>query len=167
MKSAEVKVKDHYGRLCVPNDRSNPTIVSIQFIINYIKILNTKCSPGIDGIYSEHLKYAVNSSIPLHISTLISLCVTYGHVPDSFFKGILIPIIKKRNLTPSNPRNYRPIIMSTTFSKLLELHILNSSNEHSFDPMQFGFVDGRGTNMAVSLASDVSQFCYSQAKEGN
>ena len=86
LKSVEVKVKDHYERLCVPNDRSNPTIVSIQFIINYIKQLNTKCSPGIDGIYSEHLKYAVNSSIPLHISTLISLCVTYGHVPDSFLR---------------------------------------------------------------------------------
>ena len=36
------------------------------------------------------------------------------------------------------------------------------SSCHSFDPMQFGFMEGRGTALAISLATDVTQLCHAQ-----
>ena len=93
---------------------------------------------------------------------MISLCVTFGIVPDSFSKGLMIPVLKKNNIDPSTPKNYRPITNSTTFYKLLELYMLEMSSGHSFDPLQFGSVEGRGTAMDLSLATDVSQLCHAQ-----
>ena len=56
-------------------------------------------------------------------------------------------------------KNYRPIIVSTTFSKLAELCILDECNECTFSDLQFGFVKGRGTDTALALAHDVSAYC--------
>lgn len=44
-------------------------------------------------------------------------------------------------------------------SKILELYILDVSGYHEFSDLQFGFVAGRGTNMASSLANDVISYC--------
>ena len=49
--------------------------------------------------------------------------------------------------------------MSTTFSKLAELCILDECNECTFSDLQFGFVKGRGTDTALALAHDVSAYC--------
>ena len=57
------------------------------------------CAAGIDGIKAEHNKYAANSKLPLHLSNLLSLCVTFGFVSDSFLAGSLVPILKKPILT--------------------------------------------------------------------
>ena len=156
---ADVTVSKKYEKLCDSSVNNPRLTVSVQSVVKYIKQLNTYCSPGIDGISSEHLIYALDSTVILYISKLLSLCVTFGIVPDSFSKGLMIPVLKKNNIDPSTPKNYRPITISTTFSKLLELYILEMSSGHSFDPMQFGFVEGRGTAMAISLATDVSQLC--------
>ena len=159
---ADVTVSKKYEKLCDSSVNNPRLTVSVQSVVKYIKQLNTYCSPGIDGISSEHLIYALDSTVILYISKLLSLCVTFGIVPDSFSKGLMIPVLKKNNIDPSTPKNYRPITISTTFSKLLELYILEMSSGHSFDPMQFGFVEGRGTAMAISLATDVSQLCNAQ-----
>jgi hypothetical protein len=70
-----------------------------------------------------------------------------------------LSILKKSNSDPSIARNYRPITISTTFAKLIEIYILEESGEHTFNDLQFGFIEGRGTNMAVSLAHDVINYC--------
>ena len=44
--------------------------------------------------------------------------------------------------------------ISCTFSK-----ILDASAVHQFSDFQFGFVPGRGTNMATALANDVILYC--------
>ncbi len=57
--------------------------------------------------------------------------------------------------------NYRPIVLSVTFAKLLEIHILEESGEHEFHDMQFGVIPGRSTAMAAALAHDVIDHCNS------
>ena len=116
-------------------------------------------SPGIDGIVSEHLKYAINSGIVRHLSVMLSLCLKYGIVPISFTKGVLVPLLKKPTMDPSVPNNYRPVTISSTLSKLLEVYILEVCGHHDFSDLQFGFITGRGTNMAVSLVNDVISYC--------
>ena len=77
-------------------------------------------------------------------------------------KSLLIPLLKKPNIDPSVAKNYRPVVISTTFSKVLEIHMLDICGEHEFHDLQFGFVSSRGTSMAVSLTSDVIDYCVSK-----
>ena len=48
------------------------------------------------------------------------------------------------------------------FSKLLELHILDSCSGAVLNRSQFGFIPKRGTDMAVTLAHDVCNYCVSR-----
>ena len=126
-----------------------------------IKKLKKGCSPGLDGITAEHLSFGVDTQLPLHLSMLLTLCIRFGRVPKLFSVGKLIPILKKPHLNPCDPSSYRPITVSSTLSKMLELYILECS-DHTMHPCQFGFVSGRGTNTAISLSHDVSAYCISR-----
>ena len=55
--------------------------------------------------------------------------------------------------------NYRHIIISTAVSKIAELYILDQCHDHAFHDLQFGFIEGRSTAMAVSLMEDVTEYC--------
>ena len=90
---------------------------------------------------------------------MLTLCLKFGIVPKSFSSGLLVPLLKKPTLDPSVPKNYRPVTISCTFSKILEFYTLDASAGHQFSDLQFGFVPGRGTNMATALANDVISYC--------
>jgi len=92
---------------------------------------------------------------------MFTLCIRFGVVPSSFGKGLLIPILKKPTLDPSVPKNYRPVTISSTLSKILELYMLDIVN-CEYSELQFGFVPGRGTQMAAALANDVISYCTSR-----
>ena len=78
---------------------------------------------------------------------MLSLCIKYSvNVPDIFTNGMLVPIPKKPGCDTSNPKNWRPVIISTTLSKILELYILEESSSHIFSASQFGFIASRGTD---------------------
>ena len=134
-------------------------IFTERMLRKYISVLKSECSPGIDGITSVHIKFASNSEIMLHLCNLFSLCFIYGIVPTVFTKGLLVPILKKPTLDPSVAKNYRPVIVSRILSKLIELFIIDECNTVKLSDFQFGFVPGRGTNTAISLAHDVASYC--------
>ena len=48
--------------------------------------------------------------------------------------------------------------MSSTFSKLLELYVIEECSDHEFSDLQFGFMKGRGTEMATALLHDVISY---------
>ena len=96
-----------------------------------------------------------------HLCIMFTLCIRFGVVPSSFGKGLLIPILKKPTLDPSVPKNYRPVTISSTLSKILELYMLDIVNCEDSE-LQFGFVPGRGTQMAAALANDVISYCTSR-----
>ena len=80
-----------------------------------------------------------------------------GHCYVHF--AFVFTLIKKPTLDPSVPANYRLVTISSSLSKIIELYILQVSGEHKLSDLQFGFVTGRGTDIAVSLASDVIGYC--------
>ena len=90
---------------------------------------------------------------------IFTLCLRFGVVPTSFTSGLLIPLLKKPTCDPSVPKNYRPIIVYKAFSKILEMYTLDECGCHDFEDAQFGFVPGRGTNMAISVTRDVISYC--------
>ena len=61
----------------------------------YIAMLNSGSSTGMDGIMTEHLKYATESSIVNYLSSMVTLCLKFGIVPTSFSSGLLVPLLKK------------------------------------------------------------------------
>ena len=89
---------------------------------------------------------------------MLTLCIQFGVVPDNFRRGVLIPIPKKAGCDTTQAKNWRPITVSSTFSKLLELYVLEECCNHDFSDLQFGFIKGRGTEMATALLHDVIDY---------
>ena len=58
----------------------------------YIAKLNSGSAPGIDGVMTEHFKYATESSIVNRLSSMLTLCLKFGIVPKSFSSGLLVPL---------------------------------------------------------------------------
>lgn len=73
-------------------------------------------------------------------------------MPSTLTIGLIVPVIKKPSLDPNSPSSYRPITLSSTHAKLVELIMLPKD---SASPSQFGFRTGRGTTHATSLLNDV------------
>ena len=73
------------------------------------------------------------------------LCIQYGIFPDNFRSGILVPIPTKTCCDTSEARKWRPIVISFTFSKVIELYVPDKC-------------PNRGTNTATSLPNDVISY---------
>ncbi len=80
-------------------------------------------------------------------------------VTKTFMLGIIVPILKKPGLDPSVPKHYRPVSVSTVLSKVMEQCILDDSAGHTFDELQFGFIEQRGTNTSICMANDIINYC--------
>ena len=155
IQSSHRRVENLYSDLCEKPPEPS-FIISEHQIQTYIKQLKSGSAPGLDGVMAEHLKYGINTILPLFLSVLFSLCVRHGTVPKHFCEGLLIPILKKHNLDPSIPSNYRPITVSVIPSKILEFYVLDQCKGYQFSPSQYGFISGRSTHMAATLAGDIS-----------
>ena len=124
-------------------------------VVKCIKLLTYGKAPGVDGLAAEHYIHGLASSLPLHISSILTLCLRHGLVPDTFLHGVLIPLYKtgkEAHLASS----YRPVTLSVTLFIVLELHILHMCQQHQPHPAQFGFATDRGTDMAIALAHNGS-----------
>ena len=144
-------------------EQNSHEFVFTEFLMKkYMSKIKLGCSSGTDGITGEHVRYAVNSNIVLHLCQLFTVCFKSGIVPTKFKNGILIPILKKPTLDPTIPKHYRPVIVSNTLSKVIEMFVVDECSESCFNDFQFGFIKNRGTNTAISLANDVASYCNSQ-----
>ena len=139
------------------NNNYLQSIITHYDIRKYIKQLNIGSAPGIDNISSGHLKFGIDTSLPVLLSNLVTE-KNHGVLPKSFMKGLLIPILKNTNIDPTIPNNYRPITVSVMFSKLLEYHILDRCYSHQFSAHQFGLVANRECDMATALVHDVCAY---------
>ena len=75
----------------------------------------------------------------------------------------MVPVLKKTTLEPGCAVvNYRPITISVTLCKTLDLHILDRCKDHALSDTQFGFVHGHGTDMATAVAHDVGVYCMAK-----
>jgi hypothetical protein len=157
IRKAEASVTAKYSALKDKVD--NSYTMRESDLLQYVEKLRTGCAAGIDGITAEHIKWAKDTELITVICNMLTLCIRFGIVADSFTQGLLIPLLKKPNIDPTIPKHYRPIVISTTFSKILEIHILRECGEHEFHDLQFGFVGNRGTAMAAALTQDILDYC--------
>lgn len=139
-------------------------------IISIIKLLKTKNSFGYDEISPRILKISANyiSSPLTHICNRV---ISTGVFPDRMKYSTVTPIYKKGVHT--DPTNYRPISVITSFAKVLETALYRRIVEHIssnniMTDHQFGFRKGCSTDEAIfKLVYEVLKALNDKAKVGS
>ena len=133
-------------------------IVSSSEIEDIIADMSCNKSPGLDGLTSEHMKFA-NSKLPVLLSILMSAVLIHGHVPRSAMRSVLVPIIKNKNKRITDKDNHRPICLSNVFTKVIEKVLLcRMQGWLSTTSNQFGFKHKHGTDMCVFTLKELIRY---------
>ena len=146
----ESNCKDLHSDMCCNHSLfDQDMVVTSNEMGDIIKDLSYNKSPGLDGICSEHMKFACQQ-LPVLLSILMSAILVHGYVPKSMLKSVIIPIIKNKNKRISDKDNCRPICLANVFTKVVE-KVLYSRMEGYLQSTsnQFGFKRKHGTEMCV------------------
>ena len=66
--------------------------------------------------------------------------LSHGHVSTSFLRATVVPIPKNIRLDCNTSTNYRAIVLSCIFGKVLENTLINAQrNNFNTSNLQFGF----------------------------
>jgi hypothetical protein len=121
-------------------------------MLTSLKKLKCGKAAGIDGISSEHLLYSHPALFTI-LMCLFNACIKINYIPDLFGRGLLIPLFKGGGLDKSKIENYRGITISSIFSKLFEMCLLNVYLQYfETDDLQFGFKSSTGCRDAILTA---------------
>ena len=136
---------------------SNSMLQDVSFteeeVFDAINQLNPSKSDS-NGIFSEHLKSCC-SVIALPLSLFFTAIVRHGHMPQLLRDSALVPV-PKNNKDASVSTNYRPIVLSSTLSKVLEQLILcKYSNIFTSNHLQFGFKPGSSTSFCTGMVKNI------------
>lgn len=93
--------------------------IELSELIFAINSAKKDSSPGVDNIHNLMLK-----NLPLvtlnQIVDLFNQSLSIGEVPASWKISKITMLLKKADLDPTNPDNYRPISLTSCLGKLLE-----------------------------------------------
>lgn len=121
-----------------------------------VKGLPNRKAPGYDGITGEIFKkyYAKRKA---EFKKIIESCVSLGHFPNRWKKGMVVAISKNNN--EQTHKRYRPITLLPVAGKCLEKIfidklILNIKKNNLWSDSQFGFTRGKSTIDAIMKLTD-------------
>ena len=100
--------------------------ISIGEIEKAINSLKRGKSPGFDGLLSDFFIDAKHFIVPYLMNTYNEI-FNSGIYPESWSKGLIVPIHKKGEI--SDPNNYRGITLISTFAKIFSLILRNRLND--------------------------------------
>ena len=93
----------------------------IEEALNDLK--SGKCA-GLEHIKAEHLKNASNV-LNVLLSLLCTAMLKRGYIVNTIIETVIILVIKNKSGDATDKHNYRPIAISKTMSKVLELLMLH------------------------------------------
>ena len=128
-----------------------------------LKSLKPGKAADLEGLMAEHFIHA-DESLFVFISILLNAMIIHGHLPDSFMNTIIIPIVKDKRESVTDSDNYRPVAITTVFSKIFEIIILDKYG-HLFvtQANQFGFKKGHSTDMCIFVLKSIIDYYISQS----
>ena len=151
-----------YNDIC---SNITPQVIPPELIDSIIPQLKRNSSPGIDGISAEYLLHGRSEILSDHLSRLFSAILTFNCVPSVFITGVMVPILKKPTIDPSNPSNYRPITVSSIFAKLFEMLIMPNEQNLPLCSNQYGFRNNYSVGHGISFLNDL--MLYSRHTQSN
>jgi len=131
---------------------------SPEDVASVIRKLKSTLSCGPNKIPSRLLKELIHE-VTMPITILVNRCIEEGHFPSCFKTGKVIPVFKSGSR--KNPKNYRPITITSVVGKVIECVIYEQLTRH-IDPLlpstMFGFRKNTGTDDAlVKLTDDIKE----------
>jgi hypothetical protein len=132
--------------------------VNPQEVVVMVKQLKSKPSSGYDDIPITVVKDNIDI-LAGSLASFLNQCVNNSVFPEQYKTAKVIPVYKKGSKT--DLKNYRPISLLPTVSKLLEKVMKDRLDRHLYlnkiiNERQFGYQKSRGTNEAISnLIADV------------
>ena len=150
---------------CAQNDNGDclfedlDRIITTEEVKTAIKSLKHSKSPGEDNILNEYFIEAGDILLS-HLTDIFNGIFNSGVFPESWSKGIIIPVFKKGD--PTLVDNYRAITLSSCLSKLFT-SILNNriyswvEDHDKLSDAQFGFRKERSTVDAIFILQNLIQ----------
>jgi exonuclease III len=137
------------------SDEFTNVVVTVNEVENAIKDLKCGKSCGLDGLNAEHLKYSSDVILSV-LSKCFSSFLVHGFLPDKLLSVVLVPIIKDKTCKIQSKDNYRPIVVASVVSKVLEKVILSRVEHYiSTNCNQFGFKKGHGTDQCIYILKEI------------
>lgn len=137
--------------------------ITAEEVLNVIKKLKTKKTPGEDGFPSEYYK-AFSEVLVDPMVKLFNHILESGEIPPSWREAIIVPIGKKEG-DHTNPSAYRPIALQNQdakiFTSLLADRLKNIIGEYVHVD-QTGFIPSRDIADNIRRAIDIIQHCQKQ-----
>lgn len=130
----------------------------IFLLINSTEIKETifslKPSLGPDFIHLYHLKNGTDKLFNL-LAKFLNSCLMHNFIPDSILKGVIKPIIKNDKGDLNDLSNYRPVMSSSIFLKILEHFILKRLKLFvNINDRQHGFRANHSTSSAILILKE-------------
>ena len=131
----------------------------------YEAIKQLKCTIGDDMIHSNHLKYCSDLYVDA-LAKLLSSFLIHGYIPEEILLGTINPILKDRFGCLGDSGNYRPVMSSSVFLKILEYCILFQIKPFvKLNDRQHGYRERYSTNTACFVLKEtVHEYCNQNSK---
>ena len=149
------------------SNKGNSPSQGIRFSKLDIKegIKKLKPSIGMDCIHSNHLKLCSDLYVDL-ISELYSSFSRHSHIPVNLLRGLITPTVKDIFGDLRNSDNFRPVMSSSVFYRLLEYCIQSQIEPYvRLNDRQHGFRSNYSTSTAcLVLKETVLNYWKSNSK---
>ena len=111
-------------------------------------------------IHSNHLKFCSNLYVDA-LTKLLSSFVIHGYIPGDMLQGTITPTVKDRFGSLGDSGNYRPVMSSSVFLKILEYCILFQIKPFvKLNDRQHGYREKYSTSTACfALKETVHEYC--------
>ena len=125
----------------VTNSSLSSVLFSAELVKRAIRKLTAKSKGGPDGLPPIFLK-TCSEQLAAPLAYLYSQCMEFSYLPPDWLRAYITPVFKKGD--PSSPLNYRPIALTCTICKIMEViikdqlinyllrHNLISKHQHGF-----------------------------------
>ena len=165
---------DKYKRIFSNNNISMTEDVSEERENTYFRISHSdinnginqlKPSIGMDGIHANHLRFCPDSYRYL-ISELFSSFSRHEYVTKSLIKGSISPTVKDKFGNLGSSDNYRPVMISSVFFKLLEYCLLPKISPYiELNDRQHGFRGNYSTTTACFVLKETILNYFSSSSD--